>query len=39
MTAKKEAEQVLDSDPELSRPENRLLRNMVQTDFPGVLDF
>lgn len=39
MTAKREAERVLESDPELSRPENRLLREMIQTKFEGPLDF
>jgi ATP-dependent DNA helicase RecG len=31
MTAKREAERVLDSDPELSFPENHMLRDMVQS--------
>ena len=37
--AKGEAEKVLESDPELSNPENRVLREMVQSTFTGPVDF
>jgi len=39
MTAKKEAERILDGDPRLSRPENRMLRSVLQGESPGMLDF
>jgi ATP-dependent DNA helicase RecG len=39
ITAKNEAEQILDSDPDLSNPENRILRNIIQAESPGMLDF
>ncbi len=39
MTAKNEAERILDSDPELSDPENRILRNIIQAESLGMLDF
>lgn len=39
MAAKNEAERVLDSDPELSNPENRILRNIIQAESPAMLDY
>jgi len=39
MAAKKEAEKVLDSDPELSLPENRILRQMAESTYTGPTDF
>ncbi len=38
MSAKREAEQILEADPDLSRPENRLLKNMAQSMSGGPLD-
>ena len=38
MAAKREAEKILDSDPELSHPENRLLREMTRSMSRGPLD-
>jgi ATP-dependent DNA helicase RecG len=37
--AKKEAEKILASDPDLSLPENRILRQMVKTTHTGPTDF
>jgi ATP-dependent DNA helicase RecG len=39
IAAKKDAEQILESDPELSRPENRILRGVVESTFTGPTDF
>jgi len=39
LTAKNEADRILDSDPELSNPENRTLKHIIQTESPGMLDF
>jgi len=39
VTAKREAERALESDPELSHPENRILRGMVESTFTGPSDF
>jgi ATP-dependent DNA helicase RecG len=39
ISAKNEAERILESDPELSNPENRVLRNIIQAESPGILDF
>jgi len=37
--AKREAEKIIDSDPELLRTENHFLREMVQSTFQSPLDF
>jgi ATP-dependent DNA helicase RecG len=37
--AKREAERVIDSDPELSRPENQALKQMIQWSPKTALDF
>ncbi len=39
LAAKKEAEKVLEADPELSRSENRTLRRMVESTYAGPTDF
>ena len=39
ITAKKEVEKILDGDPQLSRPENRMLRGILQGESPSILDF
>jgi len=37
--AKKEAERILEADPELSNPENRGLRNFIYSESPEMLNF
>jgi len=39
LSAKREAEQILESDPELLRAENRMLRQIVESTYSGPTDF